>query len=87
MHDDMQKFSKELNSKDVRSIKNDAFIAALNQLGACKNLAEDESIPKAPQLFELGRLKILDVENKTIRVTDPDWPVNLISEGVFENIY
>ena len=72
MHDGMQKFSKELNSKDVRSIKNDAFIAALNQLDACKNLAEDESIPTAQQLFELGRLKILDVENKTIRVTDPD---------------
>ena len=68
----MQKFSKELNSKDVRSIKNDAFIVALNQLGACKNLAEDESIPKGPRLFKLGRLKILDVENKTIRVTDPD---------------
>ena len=68
----MQKFSKELHSKDVRSIKNDAFIAALSQLEARKNLAEDESISKAPQLFELGRLKILDVENKTIRVTDPD---------------
>ena len=68
----MQKFSKELNSKDVRSIKNDAFIATFNQLEACKNLAKDESIPKAPQLFELGRLKIVDVENKKIRVTDPD---------------
>ena len=72
MHDEMQEFSKELNSKDVRSIKNDTFIAAVNQLGACKNLAEDESIPKVPQLFELGRLKILDVKNKIIRVTDPD---------------
>ena len=68
----MQKFPNELNSKDVRSIKNDAFIAALNQLGACKNLAENESIPKAQQLFELGRLKIPNVKNKTIRVTDPD---------------
>ena len=67
----MQKFSKELDSKDMSSIKNDAFIAALNQLGACKNLAEDESIPKA-QFFELGKLKIIDVENKTIRITDPD---------------
>ena len=72
MHDEMEEFSKELNSKDVRPIKNDTFIAAVNQLGACKNLAEDESIPEAPQLFELGRLKILDVENKTVRVTDPD---------------
>ena len=87
MHDEMQKFSKELNSKDVRSIKNDAFIAALNQLDACKNLAEDESIPTAQQLFELGRLKILDVENKTIRVTDPDWPVNLMAEAVFWKNY
>ena len=83
----MQKFSKELNSKNVRSIKNDAFIAALNQLDACKNLTEDESIPKAQQLFELGRLKILDVENKTIRVTDPDWPVNLMAEAVFKKNY
>ena len=72
MHDGMQKFSKELHSKDVRSIKNDAFIAALSQLDASKNLAEDESIPKAQQVFELGKLKILDVENKIIRVTDPD---------------
>ena len=37
MHDDMQKFSKELNSKDVRLIKNNVFIVALNQLEACKN--------------------------------------------------
>ena len=87
MHDDMQKFSKELNSEDVRSIKNNTFTVALNQLEACKNLAEDESIPKAPQLFELGRLKSLDVENKTIRVTDPDWPVNLMADGVFQNNY
>ena len=87
MHDDMQKFSKELNSKDVRLIKNNVFIVALNQLEACKNQAEDESIPKAPQLFELGRLKILDVENKTIRVTVPDWPVNLMVDGVFQNNY
>ena len=83
MYDEMQKFSKELNSKDVRSIKNDTFIAALNQLDACRNLAEDESIPKAQQLFELGRLKILDEQNKTIRITDPDWPVNLMAEAVF----
>ena len=83
----MQKLSKELNSKDVRSIKNNAFIVALNQLEACKNLAEDESIPKAPQLFELAMLKSLDVENKTIRVTDPAWPVNLMAGRVFPNNY
>ena len=62
MHGDIQKFSKELNSRDVRSIKNNAFTVTLNQLEACKNLTEDESIPKAPQLFKLGRLKSLDVE-------------------------
>ena len=50
-------------------------------------MAKDESIPKAPQLFELGRLKIVDVENKKIRVTDPDWPVNLMEEDVFQNNY
>ena len=87
MHDDMQKFSRQLNSKDVRSIKNNVFIAALNQLEVCKNLVEDENIPKAPQLFELGRLKSFDVENKTIRVTDPDWPVNLMADSVFQNSY
>ena len=85
MHDDMQKFSRQLNSKEVRSIKNNVFIVALNQLEVCKNLVDDENIPKAPQLFELGRLKSFDVENKTIRVTDPDWPVNLMAEGVFQN--
>ena len=47
----MQKFSKELNSRDVRSIKNNAFTVTLNQQEACKNLTEDESIPKAPQLW------------------------------------
>ena len=84
----MQKFSKELNSRDVRSIKNNAFTVALNQLETCKNLAEDESIPKALQLFELDRLQNLDVENKTIRVTAPDWPVNLMADGgIFQNNY
>ena len=83
----MQKLSRQLNSKDVRSIKNNVFIAALNQLEVCKNLVEDENIPKAPQLFELGRLKSFDVENKTIRVTDPDWPVNLMADGAFQNNY
>ena len=83
----MRKLSKVLNSKDVRSIKNNAFIVDLNQLEACKNLAEDESIPKAPQLFELRMLKSLDVENKTIRVPDPAWPVNLMADRVFPNNY
>ena len=84
----MQKFYKELNSKDFRSIKNNAFIVALNQLEACKNLAEDDSIPKKPQLSKLGRLKSLDVENKTIRVTVPHWPANLMADGgVFQNNY
>ena len=83
MYDDMQKFFKELNIKDVRSIKNNAFIVALNQLETCKNLAKDESIPKALQPFELGRLKSLDAENKTIRVNYPDCPVNLMADGCF----
>ena len=88
MHGDIQKFSKELNSREVRSIKNNAFTVALNQLEACKNLAEDKSIPKALQLFELDRLHNLDVENKTIVVTAPDWPVNLMANGgVFQNNY
>ena len=50
-------------------------------------MVEDENIPKAPQLFELDRLKSFDVENKTIRVTDPEWPVNLMADGVFQNSY
>ena len=69
------------------SIKNNVFIVALNQLEVCKNLVEDEKLSKAPQLFELGRLKSFDVENKTIRFTDPDWPVNLMADGAFQNSY
>ena len=51
-----------------------------------KNLTEDEVIPKLSKFFKIGRLKNLDIENKTIRITVPDWPAGLMADGCATNV-
>ena len=51
-----------------------------------KNLTEDEIIPKPTKFFKIGRLKNLDIENKTIRITVPDWPASLMADRCATNV-
>ena len=51
-----------------------------------KTLTEDEVIPKPFKFFKIGRLKNLDIENKTIRITVPDWPASLMADGCATNV-
>ena len=56
------------NLSEIKPIKNNAFTAIPNQLKAWKNLTKDKIIPKPSKFFKIGRLKNLDLENKTIRL-------------------
>ena len=67
-------------------IKNNAFTAIPNQLKACKNLTEDEIIPKPSNFFKIDRLKNPDIENKTIRITVRNQPTSLMADGCTTNI-
>ena len=62
------------NLSEVQPIKNNVFTAIPYQLKASKNLTEDRIIPKPSKFFRIGRLKNLDIENETIRITVRDWP-------------
>ena len=57
-----------------------------NQLKAWKSLTEDKIIPKPSKFFKIGRLKNLDIENKTIRIAVQDWPASLMTDGCAANI-
>ena len=69
------------NLSEVKPIKNNAFTAIPNQLKVWKNLTEDKITPKPSKFFKIGRLKNLDIENKTIRIAVRDWPASLMAEG------
>ena len=74
------------NLSEFKSIKNHAFTAIPNQLKAWTNLTEDKIIPKPSKFFKIGRLKNLDIENKTIRIAVRDWPASLMADGCATNI-
>ena len=69
------------NLSEVEPIKNNAYTASPNQLKECKNLTKDKIIPKPSKFFKIGRLKNLDIENKTIIITVQDWPASLMADG------
>ena len=74
------------NLSEVKQIKINAFTTISNQSKACKNLTEDKIIPKPSKFFKIGRLKNLDIENKTIRITVRDWSASLMADGCATNI-
>ena len=69
------------NLSEVNPIKNNAFTAIPNQLKVWKNLTEDKITPKPSKFFKIGRLRNLDIENKTIIITVQDWPASLMADG------
>ena len=69
------------NLSKIKPIKNNAYTAIPNQLKAYKNLTKDKILPKPSKFFKIGRLKNLDIENKTIIITVQDWPANLMADG------
>ena len=74
------------NLSKVKPIKNNAYTAIPNQLKACKNLTKDKIIPKPSKFSKIGRLKNLDIENKTIIITVQDCPASLMADGCATSI-
>ena len=75
------------NLSEVKPIKNNALTAIPNQLKAWENLTEDKIIPKPSRFFfKIGRLKNLDIENKTMRIAVQDWPAGLMADSCATNV-
>ena len=77
---------EDTNLSEVKPVKNNAFTAITNQLKTWKNLTKDKIIPKPSKFFKIGRLKNLEIENKTIRIAVRDWPASLMADGCATNV-